>query len=93
MKIYTVYDSKVEAYMKPFFARNKGDAMRGFMEACADPQHQFYKYPGDFTLLEMGDFDDLTGKIVPYVSLISLGNGLEFKTAVEQEKNIRSVGA
>ena len=50
-KIFSVYDSKVEAYLQPFFMQTRGAAVRAITELVADPKHQFGKYPMDYTLL------------------------------------------
>lgn len=88
MKIYSVYDSKVEAYLRPFFCRSKGEALRSFIDAVSDAQSPFFKYPGDFTLFEIGEFDDLSGRIKAHLALINLGNALEFKSAEMKSKNV-----
>ena len=36
MKMYSVYDSKVEAYLPPLFYKSKGEFLRAFGEACND---------------------------------------------------------
>lgn len=61
-KIFTVYDCKAEAYMQPFFSPTMGTAVRSISECVNDPQHIFGKYPADYTLFELGTFND--GKAV-----------------------------
>jgi len=78
-KIYSVYDQKAEAYLPPFFLPAKGVAIRTFSEACNDPEHQFGKYPADYTLMELGTFDDSTALIDPYSPAITIGTGVEFQ--------------
>ena len=78
LKIFTVYDSKVGAYLQPFFMRSKGEAIRGFSEIVNDGKSAFSNHPADYTLFELGDFFDDTGVIVPHKSPISLGVGIEF---------------
>lgn len=79
MKIFTVHDAKAEYYMQPFFARNSGEAIRSFSEAInGDSNHQFAKYPADFTLFLLGEFNTDTGEITAHPSK-SLGNGVDFK--------------
>lgn len=77
-KIFTVYDSKVEAYLQPFFMRSKGEAIRAFSELVNDPQHNFSKYPSDFTLFELAEFTDETAGLFPLKTPVSLGVGIEF---------------
>lgn len=79
MFIYCVYDSKAEAYMQPFFMQTKGQAIRGFDDVCNDASTQFYKHPADFTLFELGSFDDSNGHIETYLAPVAIGNALEFK--------------
>lgn len=61
LMVYTVHDKAVNAYLQPFFCRSKGEAIRSFTEACSDGKSNFGKYPLDYTLVELGDYDDVTG--------------------------------
>lgn len=81
LKMFTVYDSKVEAYLPPFYERASGSAIRAFEASCNQPEHQFRKHPADYTLFEIGTYDDATGRCEMHVAFISLGNGLEFVEA------------
>lgn len=83
LKIFTVYDSKTEAYLPPFFLRSTGEACRSFEEACNDPNHPFYKHSPDYTLFELGVFDDNACTIDSYTALKSLGLAIEFKRQAE----------
>ena len=81
MKIFSVFDSKVESYMTPFFMRHNGEAIRAFTQMVTDtsnPNNMAAKYPADFTLFELGSFDDSTGKISTLPTPKSLGVGSEF---------------
>lgn len=78
-KLYSVYDSKAGAYITPFFLVNKGVALRSFMAACNDPASDFARFPGDYTLFELGDWEPETGKIKMYDAPLNLGTALQFK--------------
>lgn len=80
MKVYTVYDSKAEMYLQPFFMRAKGEALRAFSDMCNDEKTQFGAHPEDYTLFEIGTYDDSKGKFVPYEANVSCGCGLDFVT-------------
>jgi len=80
MKMFTVYDSKAEAYMQPFFAKSTGEALRSFSDTCQDKNHIFAKHPGDFTLFELGTWDEQTSDFVIYESKKSLGTAIEYAT-------------
>jgi len=76
-KIFTVYDDKTQAYLKPFFASTKGEAMRIFGDACNDPASVFFKHPADYHLSEIGDYNDENAKIIP-AKPVNLGSALGF---------------
>lgn len=57
-RLFTIYDSKVEAYLPPFHFRSRGEALRNFIDACNDPQQNLFSHPEDFTLFALGEFDD-----------------------------------
>lgn len=78
MKIFSVYDSKAEAYLQPFFMNSSGSAIRAFTELCNDATSMFGKHPADFTLFELGSFEDAKAKFEPVVTPISLGVGSEY---------------
>nr|AVQ10284.1 DNA binding protein VP5 [Gokushovirinae environmental samples] len=59
--VFTVRDEKVHLFLPPFYARNKGEAVRSFGDAARNKEHNFAKYPEDFTLYELGTFDDEDG--------------------------------
>lgn len=61
-KVFSVRDEKVEAFMPPFFARARGEAVRSFMQAVAENGHPFSKSREDFVLYEIGSFDDISGR-------------------------------
>jgi len=77
-KIFTVYDSKAEAYLQPFFMPNRGQAIRAFQDTVNDPKTQFHKHPSDFSLFEIGTYDDLSGAITMHDAKVNLGTAVEF---------------
>lgn len=64
MRMYSVFDSAVGAYMQPFFARTRGEAIRMFTDACQDEKGRFIAHPQDYELYEIASWDDASGKIV-----------------------------
>lgn len=79
MKVFSVYDSKVEAYSPPLCAKAKGEALRQFSDLVNDGVSPISKHPADYTLFEIASFDELTGVITPHPTPISLGVAVEFK--------------
>jgi len=78
MKVFTLYDSAAEAYDPPHFIRSTGEAVRLFSNAVKDPQTKVAKHPDDYTLFEIGEFDELTGQISMYNAHKSLGVATEY---------------
>lgn len=81
LKVFSVYDSKVEVYLQPFFMRTKGEAIRGFSDLVNDETTQFSKYKEDYTLYELGSFHDDTGLFDMLSKPVSIGVALEFAKA------------
>lgn len=79
MKVLAVYDEKVKAYIEPWYARTTAAAIRSFESAVNDPKTQLSQHPSDFTLFEIGEWDDDKGEIQMYEAKKSLGLAQEFK--------------
>jgi len=78
LKVFSVYDSKAEAYLPPFFMQSEGQARRIFGDCCNDEGHQFGKHPEDYTLFEIAEFDDGSAVVTPSKTPMSFGLGLEY---------------
>lgn len=58
LQAFAVFDIKTDSYSTPFFFPNKEVAMRSIGDIVNNEEnHQFYKYPSDFGLWYLGDFD------------------------------------
>lgn len=78
-KAFAVFDSKMGMYLPPFFTRAAGAAVRSFQEAANKADHPFCKNPEDFTLFEIGSYDDTKGQLIPLEAKIALGCAIDFK--------------
>jgi hypothetical protein len=74
---FTVYDSAAQHYLEPFFAPSVEFAIREFRSAVNTPEHQFNKFPEDFTLFHIGTFEPESGVLNP-VHPHSLGVAITF---------------
>lgn len=63
-EVFTVFDRAVKAFLPPFFARNKGEAVRSFSDAVNSSDHQFHKHATDYSLWMIGSYDDANGHLV-----------------------------
>lgn len=79
LKMFTVYDSKAETYLRPFSMRSTGEAIRGFITTLNDEQSEMSKYPADFTLFELGTYDETKAQITTLPTMENLGNGIHLK--------------
>lgn len=81
--IFTVYDEASDAYLQPFFMATQAAAVRAISELANDPNHQFCKHAKDFTLFEIGQFNDANAHIDTYKTSKAIVKCLELrKTAV-----------
>ncbi|QXP08368.1 MAG: nonstructural protein [Arizlama microvirus] len=83
-KLFCVYDSAVEAYFKPEHFLTKGEALRVFIDVVNDGKSNLFKHPEYYTLFEVGEFDDSTGKLLSYDAFISHGNAVEYSKRLTQ---------
>lgn len=76
-RIFTVHDNAIDAFLRPFFAITSGEAERIFTDTINDVSSPFNRHPADYTLFEVGTYDDATAIIVSD-SPRSIGNALTF---------------
>lgn len=62
-KIFTVHDAKAKAYLPPFYMPEVGMATRAITDCVNSNDHQFSKHPADYSLFQIGEFDDASGRI------------------------------
>jgi hypothetical protein len=79
LKVFSIYDEKAEAYLPPFFLPTTAMATRVFADCVNSETHQFGANPHDYTLFELGQFDDERGDLLPQRAKQPLGNGVEFR--------------
>ena len=63
LKIFSVFDSKVGAYLNPVFLRPAPEAVRSFQDAVNREDSQFKSHAEDYTMFEIGSWDDQTASI------------------------------
>lgn len=60
--IYSIKDTKV-AYATPFYMHNDQEATRAFKALCKDKETNMGKWPQDYELWHIGQWDDELGVI------------------------------
>lgn len=63
VKVFTVFDMKMQFFAQPFFEQQEASAIRSFSDAVndANPKNMWYLHPEDFQLYCIGTFDNETG--------------------------------
>lgn len=64
MGVFALFDSKAGSYGMPFFTHNRGSAIRGIKaQISQDSSSMLAKYPEDFSLFDLGIYDEVEGRI------------------------------
>ena len=61
---YSVFDSAVGAYMRPFVMQSDGQAVRQFTDEAVGADNPIASHPEDYSLFRVGMFDDNSGTII-----------------------------
>lgn len=76
--VYSVFDKVALVYGNPFISVSKGVAVRDFASACKDPNSAINRNPLDYSLMELGTFDDSTGLIDPNLQPSVIAQAIDF---------------
>lgn len=94
-KVFTVLDTKAQAYLPPFYIPNEDVAKRAMQQCLMDPNHAFAMSPQDYQLYILGEFDQETGKFTlldgptHVVNLVNLVQQKELKlNSIEEQGNL-----
>lgn len=83
MKLFAVRDVVAGAFGNLHAEKHEAVAIRNFVTACVQPDSLFQKFPKDYELVCLGEFDD-TGDDVPVT-------GCEPRVVITAEAAISSV--
>lgn len=76
--MFTIHDQAAQSFLSPFFFLQSAQAVRVFTDCLNSTEHAFSKNPADYTLYEVGDYDDQDGSFKGRSALQNLGNGIQF---------------
>lgn len=83
--VCAVYDSAVQAYGQPFFVPRAGAALRSFIdEVNKKDGNGLAQHPDDYTLMELGTFDDETGEFAS-------ADGVGGKVMLARGKDVKEI--
>lgn len=77
-KIFAVQDVKADLYGPPFYMSTTAEALRAFTDLVNDPNTTVGRHPGDFRLMEIGEWNNETGGITQEVEK-NLGFASDYK--------------
>jgi len=87
--IYSIFDTASGTYQKVITSRADGEIMREFQNLVDDEKHPVGMHPEDYSLIRLGTFDDLNGKLNNEENS-TLATGLEM-VALSRSKNIKEL--
>ena len=64
--IVAVKDRQLDAFMRPFVAQTRGQAIRSFRDEINRQDSELNQHPEDYELYELAHYDDHSGKILPH---------------------------
>lgn len=65
-KFYSIFDTKALAFAQPFLASNDATAVRMVRGAARDPNTDLHRFPTDYVLVGLADWNEETGTIIPF---------------------------
>lgn len=68
-----MYDSVARVYSPPFYMASQNVAIRAFALAANTPDSKVGLHPSDYSLFQLGEFDDETAELTPCNPHINLG--------------------
>lgn len=75
--VVTIHDAALGAFMRPWFAQSAGQARRMFGDEVARPESDLHKHPADYSLYQIGTFDDDSAELKPTVR-VALAKGSDY---------------
>lgn len=78
MILVAVKDQKADVYLRPNFQSNLADALRSWETVANEGESMITKFPNDFRLHHLGDFDAASGVLTVLDSPRDLGSASDF---------------
>jgi len=78
LMMYAVYDHKAKAYGQPKLDYNTATCLRWFSDLVNKDGHPWQAHPEDYTLFQLGEYDDQSGMILPLTTPTPIGKAVEY---------------
>lgn len=76
--LFSVFDSKANMFLEVFTSATAAVAIRSFETAARKEGHQFNTYAADYTLFQVGSFNQGTAELIKEKTPINLGLAVSF---------------
>lgn len=77
MKLFAVRDVKADAFGAPMSIATKGLALRSFGDACCSPSSELARFPADYMLYEIGEYEPNSGKLIGHDVPVFVASAVE----------------
>lgn len=81
MLVCALKDVKAEAFAQPFFVATVAVARRAMEKAVSDPESDVHRFPADYELYVLGEFDERSGILVGFESPRFVDKGTDYALA------------
>jgi len=88
-KLFCIRDQKIGIFQEPFPCPTDKAALRSLEAAVQQGQGDLGKFPGDFDLYEIGNYDPETGTVEAYKQPKHLTSCLAFENQVAKPAPVR----
>lgn len=78
-KVYSLFDKKANAYLTPVYFNEVGEASRMLATVVQTADNNISRYPEDFSLYQLGTFDQESGKLESLKQPLFVANAVEYK--------------
>lgn len=86
MKLFAIRDVKSDAFGPVMTLETRGIALRGFADAVSNPKSDYARYPEDFMMYEIGEYDPSSAQVSAYKVPVLV---VTAQAVVEQLQNAR----
>ena len=83
--VCSIFDAKAEAFGTPIFVKANGLAIREFQKLVNGQDPNFSSFPEDFTLYQIGEFDEKSSEIRSFIPPRRLCNGVDVFAPVDSQ--------
>jgi len=81
LKSFSIFDAKSNLFSQPFHTHNKATAQRSFAEDVNTEGTAPNKHPTDYSLFEIGEYDNEKGLMTSLMAPIQVGLAVEYLEA------------